>query len=569
MDAINTNGKDAVRLCEHIVRHAFGDVVGRVASTLLNRGRCSAATVYRLAGISKQTANAALLILIQHNLVGSTGASHRDLPEEDMYEFDISECLLRLRWPRILALTEQNYGDEALAVVRQLLIYGKLTMPEILTVSNATADRQKTLSLRKTVVLLLRRGYIEPTCAELLVLRSDQIDRRYKAKLVEKSASAGTKLHSVNVLAELRRTAAHEIDEERKQFRDPSRALRQVTNKVGKKGSSSALKTKDKVDDLDFEVHDHIPVRVNYDKFNVLIRNELLVKAAEDRWNVAAAEVLRAVLKASIDHQKEPKEMRTEEGVGINKIVDQIPTSQHKMLMAGITGVGSKGIPEIVRQYLAVMSGDDLATDQTGSRFLSHSEHSSPVYWVEIENICTSLKESLLIELVRERIDDKAARVLAVVARAHYASETMVRDCAMIPLREARHILSELQKLSLIEIQEVPKTAAKGRNMFPGSDYHLWGIDLRKAYGFLLSGVYKTLANIVQRRSREMERRAGLLAKLDRPDLQGAIEQYLNAKDQTDLAELNNATTMLSLAETRTDLVVMMLRDLPGGVPPR
>ncbi|TXT13111.1 hypothetical protein VHUM_01512 [Vanrija humicola] len=559
MDAINTNGKDAVRLCEHIVRHAFGDVVGRVASTLLNRGRCNTATVYRLAGISRQTANAALLILIQHNLVCSTGASHRDLPEEDMYEFDISECLLRLRWPRILALTEQNYGEEAVAVVRQLLLYGKLTTPEILTVSHATTDRQKTLSLRKTVVTLLRRGYIEPTCAELLILRSDQIERRYKAKLAERSASAGTKLHSVNVLAELRRTAAHEIDEERKQYRDPASALRQVTNK----------KSKEKVDDSDFEVHDHIPLRVNHDKFNVLIRNEMLIKAAEDRWNVAAAEVLRAVLKASIEHQMEAKEIRTEEGVGINKIVDQIPTSQHKMLMAGITGVGSKGIPEIVRQYLAVMSGDDLATDQTGSRFLSHSEHSSPVYWVEIENICTALKASLLIELVRERIDDKAARVLAVVARARYASETMVRDCAMIPLREARHILSELQKLSLIEIQEVPKTAAKGRNMFPGSDYHLWGIDLRKAYGFLLSGVYKTLANIVQRRSRETEKRAALLAKLDRPDLQGAIEQYLNAKDQTDLAELNNATTMLSLAETRTDLVVMMLRDLPGGVPPR
>jgi hypothetical protein len=27
MEAVNTNGKDAVRLCEHIVRGAFGEVV--------------------------------------------------------------------------------------------------------------------------------------------------------------------------------------------------------------------------------------------------------------------------------------------------------------------------------------------------------------------------------------------------------------------------------------------------------------------------------------------------------------------------------------------------------------
>jgi DNA-directed RNA polymerase III subunit RPC3 len=84
----------------------------RVASTLLNRGRCNAATVARLAGLTRATGNAALLILVQHNLVGSTGGSRRDPPEEEMYEFDVSECLLRLRWPRVLALTEDKFGDE-------------------------------------------------------------------------------------------------------------------------------------------------------------------------------------------------------------------------------------------------------------------------------------------------------------------------------------------------------------------------------------------------------------------------------------------------------------------------
>jgi DNA-directed RNA polymerase III subunit RPC3 len=160
----------------------------------------------------------------------------------------------------------------------------------------------------------------------------------------------------------------------------------------------------------------------------VLIRNELLIKAAEDRWNKAAGEVLRAILAASLEHQTEAREIRTEQSVGVTAIVAQIPTSVHKLLMAGIAGQSSKSIPEIVRQYLAVMSGDDLASDVTGARFLTHTDHSSPSYFVEIENICTSLKAALLTELVRDRIDEKAARVLAVVARAHFASETMVSD---------------------------------------------------------------------------------------------------------------------------------------------
>lgn len=195
---------------------------------------------------------------------------------------------------------------------------------------------------------------------------------------------------------------------------------------VKAKKTKDSAKTKQKNPEDQWQIVEDMPLRVNYDKFNVLIRNELLIKAAEDRWNAAVGVVLRAVLAASLEHQTEPRELRTEHPVGVTAIVSFIPTSAHKLLMAGMAGQSSKSVPEIVRQYLAVMSGDDLASDITGARFLTHTEHSSPSYWVEIENICTSLKASLLTELVRDRIDEKAARVLAVVARAHFASETMV-----------------------------------------------------------------------------------------------------------------------------------------------
>lgn len=235
---------------------------------------------------------------------------------------------------------------------------------------------------------------------------------------MDKSAATGTKLHSANVLAELRHQAASEVDEERKEFRNPSKALREVRGKQKDKAKEN--------EDAHWDVDDSVSLRVNYDKYNVLIRNEMLIKAAEDRWNAAAGEVLRAALTASLDEQTAPQELRTEKAVGVTSIVQNIPQSKHKLLVAGMAGSSSKSVPEIVRQYLAVMSCDDLASDQSVVRYLSHSNHQNPSYWVEIEAICTSLKASLLTELVRERIDDKAARILAVIARAHNASEHMV-----------------------------------------------------------------------------------------------------------------------------------------------
>lgn len=214
----------------------------------------------------------------------------------------------------------------------------------------------------------------------------------------------------------MRSAATSEVDDERKAHRDPSKALREV------KGKKKASREKE---DDNWDVEDSMSLRVNYDKFNVLIRNEMLMKSAEDKWNAAAAEVLRAILAASLSTQTEARDIRTEQGVGLTSIVDEIPTSKHKLLMAGMAGSSSKNTPEIVRQYLAVMSCDDLASDQTVVRYLSHSTHQNPTYWVEIEAICTSLKANLLTELVRERIDEKAARILAVIARVQIASEHM------------------------------------------------------------------------------------------------------------------------------------------------
>lgn len=83
----------------------------RVASTLLNRGRLGAVALARLSGVSRTTTLASLLLLMQHNLVLSNGESLLASAEEELYEFDVQECLMRLRWGRILALTRSRLGD--------------------------------------------------------------------------------------------------------------------------------------------------------------------------------------------------------------------------------------------------------------------------------------------------------------------------------------------------------------------------------------------------------------------------------------------------------------------------
>lgn len=137
-------------------------VMQRIASTLLNRGRLPAPTIARLVGLPRPTTYAALLILIQHDLVQSNGASYKDTGEDEQYEFDVTECMMRLRWGRILAITHEKMDDvvsvlsldidelelitrsflplQALEVVRQLMIFGKLKVPEIVATCGGQHD---------------------------------------------------------------------------------------------------------------------------------------------------------------------------------------------------------------------------------------------------------------------------------------------------------------------------------------------------------------------------------------------------------------------------------------------
>ncbi|RSH81385.1 RNA polymerase III subunit C82 [Saitozyma podzolica] len=541
------HGKDAVRLCEHVVRQAFGGVVTRVASILLNRGRLPFPYIVRLAGLPRPTVAAALLLLMQHNLVLSNGVHLRTDPEglEEMYEFAVLDCLHRLRWGRMLAMTQERLGSVAMEVVRMVMVYGKLTPGDVMRVTSAEGDGQRMAAVQEATVELVRNGLLQPTCPELHVIESDLIQRRFAAKKRQLIKDTGFTMPSAQSLADLQAKSAYEIETEREELRSLGRVLIK-TPKVGKKKKAK--------EEFDYSLKPDVALRINNDRYGVLIRDELVVKAAEDRWNKGAAEVVRAVLAASLDEESTLKDTRTLADVGFNEIVERIPNKAHVVKVHG----------EIVRTYLAILAGEDQMLANGGAFLRREGSSSNPGFKVELESIAVRLRASLLSELVRQRLNDPAARVLAVVAKAQIASETTVRDCAMLPLREARKILSELQKMSIVETQEVPKTAAKMRTGLPSSaEYHLWQVDLPRVYNALLASVYKTIANAIQRKSAEVEKRKLVLDREARSMGVGGRDR-LQQKDQEDLAELDGIVKKLTIAAARSELVVFILRDLPG-----
>lgn len=82
-----------------------------VAHVLLNRGRLSMPEICHYTKLKQRSAQGVIIVLIQHNL-----AWHSEVAQGDTYveffEINLKECLMRLRWGRILALTADEFGED-------------------------------------------------------------------------------------------------------------------------------------------------------------------------------------------------------------------------------------------------------------------------------------------------------------------------------------------------------------------------------------------------------------------------------------------------------------------------
>ena len=103
--------KEAVRLAEYIVRADFGSVVASVASILLHRGRMRLTEIAHFTKLPRRSVAGILITLVQHNLAWycETELGQRT---HEYFEMNLKECLMRLRWARILEMTQESLGED-------------------------------------------------------------------------------------------------------------------------------------------------------------------------------------------------------------------------------------------------------------------------------------------------------------------------------------------------------------------------------------------------------------------------------------------------------------------------
>lgn len=295
--------------------------------------------------------------------------------------------------------------------------------------------------------------------------------------------------------------------------------------------------------------------RVNYDKFNIHIRNTVIESGAKERFNLGAALVIKATMKATETSQlsiSEPRSPPTSVANIALQLSDEVNLSSFLVYP-------SKKVSNLtcLKDYLGMLSSADNPTAEgKASSFVSY--RASKVQ-VEFEIIARRLRRDIVEYVARDKHGPEGLRILRLLLDTGKMDEKQISKVVMLAPKDVRPLLVALSADSLISTQEVPKSADRN----PARTFYLWHVDLQKAFSVILGNVYKTLYNIMARRraEREISEVSVVLDKCERSDV-SQDESLLTRLERDLLKEWQTKQTKLGVLEMRVEEIVFLLKDL-------
>ncbi|KAH6871118.1 hypothetical protein BKA70DRAFT_1379517 [Coprinopsis sp. MPI-PUGE-AT-0042] len=482
----------------------------------------------RFSGLKPRTVRGSVLVLIQHNIIWHVQTQG----EPEMYEVNVDQCLSRLRYGRYILQAEKLFGQAAADIVQCIIDHGKLRPPDIsamLMIHDSKAMAQHNQALYK----LVSGSYLRASTARSHISPRDrliQYEIEEKKKIVGFPTSK--QLKEAKEVAEARLKRENDESEKIGLKKKPKE---QTNQRSGKKGCEE-----------ESVVDDEVFFRINCERFDVHIRNDVIVAAAKERYNAQAGIVMEAAIKATEGPQSSLSDNRSD------------PISVQPGLDRGLLYSSKKvTLATCVKDYLGLLSGADNPTS-AGKAGAFVSFGGSKVQ-VEFETVSRRLRQRVLESMAQEKHGPEGVRIIRLLLETGKMDEKQIAKVVMMASKDVRPLLAALAQDSLISTQEVPKSADRN----PTRTFYLWYVDLFKGYTALLGNAYKTLYNISARRraEREVTEVKTVLEKSSRTDVQ-QDESLLTRLERETLQEFRDREARLTVLEGRVEETVFILKDL-------
>nr|CAG4640811.1 EOG090X04YD [Eulimnadia texana] len=385
-----------------------------------------------------------LCTLIQHNLVTfQSKGKNTNFPE---YALVKERILYLLRYAKYLLQIKYLYGDEAEIIIEELLCQGQDSASNLIL---KTAKRlQEALGdAGKNVSLLLLHEKLGILASNMFIVRCEP--------LLESPDQTKAKIPSF-------------IEDKKNLYTVPQLDMKALNGKF----TSNVSDASDQNDAS-------ILWRVNYERFNEEIRNQIICRAAEKRIDDSAGELMKLLLQILRQNGYDGS-TPTSAAVSVAEIKDVV----HKH--------GQKpALKQHLDQYLKALAEDSSnfivrAGDAGGGQYVLH-----------LAKLFDSLAHATVDSLVLERFGSKALRLFRLTRTKGYVEQDQMQQLSMVPSKEAKlftYRLVEQNFLQLRELRKVSNTAA------PTKTFFVFHVDTYQVASKALEMSYKALHNACSRR---------------------------------------------------------------------
>lgn len=327
----------------------------------------------------------------------------------------------------------------------------------------------------------------------------------------------------------------------------------------------------------DFGIDPTVWLRVHFDRFDVHLRDELMIDAVREKYNNTAAEVFRQLIIAGDSSNKKSVRDVRSAPISITGLSHKLPSdlSLQKGFDRRSFGKDKSSLPsrqEFLAEYCAIFSSaEDVTGKSKSTRLMAPASDGTTKtaggskvassLTVEFSNIAERIRKDLLRQVVEEKFGTAAIRIMNILREKGKLEEKHISKLALVSISETRDLCSRLFHASLLGLQEVPKT--KDRD--PAKTFFLWFVDEAKCRAWLLDHLYQSLARLGQRRNEELRKQMQLVRKVERSDVKMDTVGLLTEWERESWARLQSVLQALTVAEMRTEMDVFVMRDLASG----
>ncbi|EEB05601.2 DNA-directed RNA polymerase III complex subunit Rpc82 [Schizosaccharomyces japonicus yFS275] len=561
----------AVELCEVVIQEFFGECCATVCHALLNHGRMTLQTLRSRTKLPLKKLRQALVSLMRHHLVLYAKVIEH-LREVTHYEAQWTEIYNFVRKGKAVYIISQRVSQEAGSIAKYIATQGRVRVSDIFKAFGKDPDAvdDETNKLRNEIYALMEKKFLDVVQPRHLIPMFDQemeLRLKHTERLKSENMSDAKRNHEIQdaIQLDLAKLDAAEQSKEVGMKRKPIESFARPSKRRRRAGAADetadgddfvlvpdpdALLAERRIGKTTSIVYSHVLSLLETKTAGIPMPNQHfffttmeLSRHFKDDIDLVSCIVKDSSLKTlSVSNPVligEDDEDDEDEDEDVDMDAEAADESKRDRKAAALL------------QHLELLADSSLRfLTKTGTRAMGE-------WMVDYTYLSTVLREIHYENIIEQKLGDQAKTLLRIIKDKGKIAEQQLSNLALLRQKDIRAHLTSMCEVGALDIQEVPRSADRA----PSKTFYLWFHRTDRAYSLLLDQLFKSMVRVLRRLRSERDQRSLLLQKVERSNVQGNEEKYLQKFELADLKKLGLVEQQLLVQLARLDELVMLFGD--------